>query len=69
MEEGARTLDAEKARDLFNRADEIMTREAYNLALFQKPVLLAVYSDFVNIRNNATAAGPTYNMSEWGLRA
>jgi peptide/nickel transport system substrate-binding protein len=46
-----------------------MTREAYNLPLFQKPVLLAVYSDFTNIRNNATSAGPTYNMEEWGLRA
>jgi peptide/nickel transport system substrate-binding protein len=69
MEEGARTLDAKKARDLFNQADEIMTREAYNLPLFQKAVLLAVYSDFANVRNNATSAGPTYNMQEWGLRA
>jgi peptide/nickel transport system substrate-binding protein len=69
MDEAVRTLDPDKARDLFNKADEIMTREAYNLPLCQKPVLLAVYSDFTNIRNNATSAGPTYNMEEWGLRA
>lgn len=68
MDEGARTLDADKARELFNKADEIMTREAYNLPLFQKPVLLAIYSDYVNVRNNATAAGPTYNIEEWGLK-
>lgn len=68
MDEGARSLDADKARELFNRADEIMTREAYNLPLFQKAVLLAVFSEFTNIRNNATAAGPTYNIEAWGLR-
>jgi peptide/nickel transport system substrate-binding protein len=69
MDEAVRTLDQAKARDLFNKADEIMAREAYNLPLFQKAVLLAVFSEFANIRNNATSAGPTYNMEEWGLRA
>lgn len=69
MDEAVKTTDPVKARELFNKADEIMSREAYNLPLFQKPVLLAVFSDFANIRNNATSAGPTYNMEEWGLRA
>jgi hypothetical protein len=27
---------------------------------------LAVYSKFVNIRNNANLDGPAYNMQEWG---
>jgi peptide/nickel transport system substrate-binding protein len=69
MEEAVRTFDADKARELFNQADEIMTKEAYNLPLFQKAVFLAVYSEFTNVRNNATSAGPTYNIEEWGVRA
>jgi len=69
LSQAAQTLDAAKANDLWNQADEIMTKEAYNLPLFQKPVFLAVYADYGNIRNNATAAGPTYNIGEWGLKA
>jgi peptide/nickel transport system substrate-binding protein len=68
MEEAVRTFDETKAQDLFNKADEIMTREAYNLPLFQKAVLLAVYQEFANVRNNPTSAGPTYNIEQWGLR-
>jgi peptide/nickel transport system substrate-binding protein len=68
MAEAATTLDDAKLRDLQNQADEIMSKDAYSLPLYQKPVFLAVYSDYVNIRNNATLFGPTYNMQEWGLK-
>jgi peptide/nickel transport system substrate-binding protein len=67
--QAVQTLDKDKARDLFNQADEIMTKEAYNLPLFQKPVFIAISSDFANVRNNSTSAGPAYNMDEWGLKA
>jgi peptide/nickel transport system substrate-binding protein len=69
VEEAIKTFDEDKARDLFNRMDELMVKDAYNLPLFQKPVFLAVYSDFVNVRNNPTAAGPAYNIEEWGTKA
>jgi peptide/nickel transport system substrate-binding protein len=68
INEAVKTLDENKARELFNQADEIMAREAYNLPLFQKPVFIAVYADFVNVRNNPTVSGPVYNIEEWGQK-
>jgi peptide/nickel transport system substrate-binding protein len=59
----------DKIRDLFNQADEIMSKDAAVLPLYQKPVFLAVYDKYVNIRNNANLSGPTYNIQEWGLKA
>ena len=68
LDEASKTLDDSKLRDLQNQADEIMSKDAYVLPLYQKPVFIAVYSDYVNVRNNATQAGQTYNMQEWGLK-
>jgi len=65
----AKETDESKVRDLLNKADELMTPDAYVLPLYQKPTFLAVYKDFANIRDNATSSGPTYNIQEWGLRA
>jgi peptide/nickel transport system substrate-binding protein len=58
---------AQEAAD-FNSADEIMAQDANVLPLYQKPVFIAVSSQFVNIRNNATSAGPAYNMQAWGVK-
>jgi len=69
LDAAARELDPKKMRDLFNQAGEIMAKDAYVLPLFQKPVFLAVYSQFLNIRNNATSSGVTYNVQEWGEKA
>jgi peptide/nickel transport system substrate-binding protein len=69
LEEAAKTLDEKKVQELLNKADEIMAKEAYVLPLYQKPVFVAIYSDYINIRNNPTNAGPTYNIEEWGLKA
>jgi peptide/nickel transport system substrate-binding protein len=69
LDEVARTLDQNKVRELLNKSAEIMAREAYVLPLFQKPAFLAVYNTYINIRNNATASGQTYNIHEWGLKA
>jgi peptide/nickel transport system substrate-binding protein len=69
LEEAAKTLDEKKVQELLNKADEIMAKEAYVLPLYQKPVFVAVYSDYINIRNNPTNAGSTYNIEEWGLKA
>jgi peptide/nickel transport system substrate-binding protein len=53
----------------FNAADTIMADDAYVLPLYQKPVFLAASAQFVNIRNNATSVGPSYNIQDWGLKA
>jgi len=63
------TVDYEKVRELLNEADALMAADASVLPLFQKPVFLAVYNSFVNIRNNANNSGPAYNMHEWGQKA
>jgi peptide/nickel transport system substrate-binding protein len=63
------TVDYNKVYDLLNQADTIMAGDASVLPLFQKPVFLAVYSKFVNIRNNANLSGPAYNIQEWGQKA
>lgn len=61
--------DYSKIRDLFNQADAIMAKDYSVLPLYQKPVFIAVYDKFINIRNNANLSGPTYNIQEWGLKA
>jgi len=68
LDEAVQTLDEKKMRELFNKADEIMTKDAYVLPLWQKAVFIAVYSDFINVRNNATNHGPSYNGVDWGLK-
>jgi peptide/nickel transport system substrate-binding protein len=69
LDDAAKELDPAKMRDLFNQADEIMAKEANVLPLYQKPVFIAVYSDYVFIRNNPTAEGQTYNIDEWAMKA
>ena len=54
---------------LSDELDRIMAEDAYVLPLYQKPVFIAVYSDYVYIRNNPTAEGQTYNIDEWALKA
>jgi peptide/nickel transport system substrate-binding protein len=61
--------DRKKAADTLNQADEMVSSNFYVLPLFQKPTFLAVYSQYANIRDNATNNGPSYNAGEWGLRA
>lgn len=61
--------DLQRAIELLNEADAIMSEEAYVLPLYQKPTFLAVSDRYGNIRDNATNIGPTYNVQEWGLKA
>ncbi|NJC71535.1 ABC transporter family substrate-binding protein [Planosporangium thailandense] len=67
--QAASESDLKKATDLLNQADQMLSNDYYSLPLFQKPTFLAVYSQFANIRDNATNVGPAYNDGEWGLRA
>jgi peptide/nickel transport system substrate-binding protein len=69
LDSAARELDKTKQRDLFNQAGELMAKDAYVLPLFQKPALIAVYSQFLNVRNNPNNSSATYNIQEWGEKA
>jgi peptide/nickel transport system substrate-binding protein len=61
--------DPVKVRDDMNAADVMLTADAYNLPLFQKPTFLAAYSNIANLRDNATSSGPPYLVQTWGIRA
>jgi peptide/nickel transport system substrate-binding protein len=67
-EEVAKTVDEAKAIELINKADKILMADAITLPLFQKPAMVAVTKDFVNVRGNPTNAGVAYNNQEWGLK-
>jgi len=69
LTEAAGQTNRKTAIDYLNQADEIMSKDAYTLPLFQKPTLLAVSSSLVNIRDNPTNSGPPYNVQEWGVQA
>jgi peptide/nickel transport system substrate-binding protein len=69
LSDAASQTDSQKSIDDLNQADQIMSNEAYNLPLFRKPTFLAVYANIANIRDDATATGPPYNVQAWGLRA
>jgi peptide/nickel transport system substrate-binding protein len=59
-------LDPQRRADELNRQDAILTQAAVVLPLYQRPGLLALSGDYVNIRENV-AAGPSYNAQQWGL--
>jgi peptide/nickel transport system substrate-binding protein len=67
LKEAASSTDVSKSRDNLNKADELMSKDAYVLPLYQKPTYLVVQKKYVNIRNNNTNVGPPYNAGEWGL--
>ena len=56
------------ASDL-DQADAQISADAYTLPLYQMPTLIAFDPRLGNVRDNGTAAGPTYNIQQWGLRA
>jgi peptide/nickel transport system substrate-binding protein len=55
------------AADL-DQADAQISADAYTLPLYQMPTLIAFDPRLGNVRDNGTAAGPTYNIQQWGLR-
>ena len=69
IQEAAAQTDPAKANELLNKSGALLAGDAVVLPLFQKPTFLAVYSQYANVRDNATNQGPTYNVEAWGLRA
>lgn len=62
------TDTATQVADL-NKADAQISQDAYTLPLYQKPTLIAFYPTLVNVRDNVTSMGPTYNIEQWGLKS
>jgi peptide/nickel transport system substrate-binding protein len=69
LDEASVQTDPTTVQGLMNQADALLTADAYNLPLFQKPTYLAAYNNIANIRDNATSVGPPYNVGQWGIRA
>lgn len=69
INQAASQLDLDHGAELLNQANELMAADYYVLPLFQRPTYIVVKSDYVNIRDNATSSGPTYNLQEWGFKA
>lgn len=66
LQQATQTLDLTKAAQLENQADKIISQDAYTLPLFQKDSMIAFSSNLVNVRDNITSQGPTYNLQDWG---
>jgi peptide/nickel transport system substrate-binding protein len=65
----AKELDAKKAADFLNTADQQISDDAVTLPLYQKATFLAVQDSYANIVNNSTNAGPAWNIGQWGVKA
>lgn len=69
MNDAATNSDESTRLADLNKADAQISQDAYTLPLYQKPTLIAFYPNLVNVRDNATSMGPTYNIQEWGLKS
>ncbi len=69
IKEATQSIDQSVIQDKLNQADKLITDDAYELPLYQKPTFLAAYDNIVNLRDNATSSGPPYNVQDWGLKA
>ncbi|HKT00287.1 MAG TPA: ABC transporter family substrate-binding protein [Rugosimonospora sp.] len=66
LKQVAQELDPQRMADELNQQDGILTQAAVVLPLYQRPVLLALSGDYVNVRANAPAY-LSYNAQQWGL--
>lgn len=69
INQAAESADPAAATATLNEVDKIILQDAYELPIYQKPTLIASRDTTANVRNNSTLDGPTYNISEWGLKA
>lgn len=65
----AASSDTSTQMQNLNKADQQISQDAYTLPLYQKPTLIAFFPSLVNVRDNATSMGPTYNVGQWGLKS
>jgi peptide/nickel transport system substrate-binding protein len=63
-----KSLDRDKQVQLLNQQDEILTKAAVVLPLYDKPNLQVVTNNFVNIRDDNAGSYYTYNSQQWGTK-
>lgn len=68
LKQAASTTDQATATADLNKADQQISQDAYTLPLYQEPTLIAFQTGLVNVHNNVTESGPTYNVGQWGLK-
>jgi peptide/nickel transport system substrate-binding protein len=66
LEDAANQTDYTKIEADDNKADQAITADAWSLPLYQKPSFIAYYPDVVNVRNNGSSSGYSYNDNMWG---
>ena len=66
LAQAAYELDPNKMADELNDQDTILTQAAVVLPLYQRPDVLVVAGEYVNVRDNV-AGGLSYNAQQWGL--
>jgi peptide/nickel transport system substrate-binding protein len=63
------TTDAAKVAELANQVDGYLWEDMYTIPLYQKPTFLAYDSNYTNVEDNATAAGPIWNADQIARKA
>jgi peptide/nickel transport system substrate-binding protein len=62
-------FDANKAAELLNQIDQVVTDDMATIPLYNKPTFLAFRNTFVNVSDNATQDGPFWNSNTWAQKA
>jgi peptide/nickel transport system substrate-binding protein len=62
-------FDTNKAAELLNQIDQIVTDDMATIPLYNKPTFLAVRNTFVNVSDNSTQDGPFWNSNLWAQKA
>ena len=52
----------------FNEIDKMLWDDMVTIPLYQKPTFIAFSDKYVNIGDNASGAGPFWNVGQWGLK-
>jgi peptide/nickel transport system substrate-binding protein len=63
------SLDPAVVTATANEVDGYLWEDMYTLPLYQKPTFIAYDSNFVNVEDNATAAGPAWNADKIARKA
>jgi peptide/nickel transport system substrate-binding protein len=62
-------FDQNKAADMMNQADQIITDDLATIPLYNKPTFLGIRNTFVNVNDNATQDGPFWNSNSFAQKA
>ncbi|HET6809847.1 MAG TPA: ABC transporter family substrate-binding protein [Acidimicrobiales bacterium] len=68
LNQGASASSTQAEINAYNQADKLIWDDMVTLPLFQSVIFTAWSNKYVNITNNATAQGITWNANEWGLK-